>query len=110
MPFKRVCKIVDECRFDDQQYFQQKRMYPETLKEKMMDIDTKLKKPKIDRLSDNLFLITLDPSLRGFENFIGAWLYKGDINFIVDVGPSITAPGLIKALEDLGVTIWIIFF
>jgi hypothetical protein len=39
--------------------------------------------------------------MRGFENFIGAWLYKGDINFIVDVGPSITAPVLIKALEDL---------
>jgi glyoxylase-like metal-dependent hydrolase (beta-lactamase superfamily II) len=68
-----------------------------------MDMDTSTKNPKIDRLSDNLFLITLDPFLRGFENFIGAWLYKGDINFIVDVGPSVTAPGLIKAIEDLGV-------
>ncbi len=58
---------------------------------------------KIYRLSDNLFLITLDPPMRGFENFIGAWLYKGDINFIVDVGPSVTSPALINALEDLGV-------
>jgi glyoxylase-like metal-dependent hydrolase (beta-lactamase superfamily II) len=70
---------------------------------KMIKIDTKPKKPKIDKLSDNLFLITLDPSLQGFENFIGVWLYQGDINFIVDVGPSITAPKLIKALEDLNV-------
>jgi glyoxylase-like metal-dependent hydrolase (beta-lactamase superfamily II) len=69
----------------------------------MINIDIKVKKPKVDKLSDNLFLITLDPSLRGFENFIGAWLYKGNINFIVDVGPSITAPRLIKALEDLSV-------
>jgi glyoxylase-like metal-dependent hydrolase (beta-lactamase superfamily II) len=69
----------------------------------MINIDIRVEKPKIDKLSDNLFLISLDPSLRGFENFIGAWLYKGNINFIVDVGPSITAPGLIKALEDLSV-------
>jgi len=69
----------------------------------MMSIHTKIKKQKIERLSDNLFLIPLDPPMRGFENFIGAWLYKGDINFIVDVGPSVTSPILINALEDLGV-------
>lgn len=62
-----------------------------------------IKRPKIDKVSDHLFWIILDPPMRGFENFIGTWLYKGDINFIVDVGPSVTAPGLIKALEDLGV-------
>ena len=68
-----------------------------------MNIGTNTKYPKMDKLADNLFLIPLDPPMRGFENFIGVWLYKGDINFIVDVGPSVTAPGLIKALEDLGV-------
>jgi glyoxylase-like metal-dependent hydrolase (beta-lactamase superfamily II) len=62
------------------------------------------KKSKIDKLSDNLFLITLDPLIRGFENFIGTWLFKGDINFIVDVGPSVTAPQLLKAIETLNVT------
>jgi glyoxylase-like metal-dependent hydrolase (beta-lactamase superfamily II) len=67
----------------------------------MKKIDTKI--PKIDKLSDNLFLITLDPFMRGFENFIGTWLYKGDVNFIVDVGPSVTVPSLIKAIEDIGV-------
>jgi glyoxylase-like metal-dependent hydrolase (beta-lactamase superfamily II) len=58
----------------------------------------------IDQLSDNLFLITLDPLMSGFENFIGTWLFKGNINFIVDVGPSVTAPELIKAIESLNVT------
>jgi glyoxylase-like metal-dependent hydrolase (beta-lactamase superfamily II) len=68
-----------------------------------MNTDTYMKEPKIAKLSDDLFLITLDPPMRGFENFIGTWLFKGDTNFIVDVGPSVTAPGLIKTLENLGV-------
>ncbi|MFO8084595.1 MAG: MBL fold metallo-hydrolase [Desulfobacterales bacterium] len=68
-----------------------------------MNISTNTKTPHIEQVAENLFLITLNPEMRGFENFIGVWLYKGKINFIVDVGPSATAPGLIKALESMGI-------
>jgi len=57
----------------------------------------------IKKYSDNLFLITLPPVAPGFENFIGAWLYKGEINFIVDVGTSSTADALLGALAEAGV-------
>lgn len=60
--------------------------------------------PKVDKVAKNLYLITLYPPIRGFEEFIATWLYKGDVNFIVDVGPSVTSAGLIKALDDLGIT------
>ena len=68
-----------------------------------MDIDMSTGNDNIIKVADQLFLITLNPPLKGFENFIGVWLYTGNMNFIVDVGPSVTASRLIKALEDLGV-------
>ncbi len=58
---------------------------------------------KINKLSDELYLITLLPPLSGFDDFIGAWLYKGKTTFIVDVGPSVTAEGLLNALHDINV-------
>lgn len=61
------------------------------------------KEKNIDQVSDNLFLIRLDPPMTGFDRFIGAWLYKGDVNFVVDVGPSVTSTILIKAIKDLSV-------
>ena len=57
----------------------------------------------ITKYSDNLFLITLPPVAPGFEKFIGAWLYKGEITFIVDVGTSSTADALLNALAEAGV-------
>lgn len=69
-----------------------------------MDTDTNTKKPLIDQVSENLFLITLDPGIRGFDNFIGVWLHTGSINFIVDVGPSVTAPGLINTIKSMGIS------
>ena len=39
----------------------------------------------------------------GFENFIGVWLYKGKITFVVDVGTSSTADALLGALGEAGV-------
>lgn len=59
--------------------------------------------PNINRISDDLFLITLTPALSGFNNFIGAWLYTGEPSFLVDVGPSSTANQLILALGELGI-------
>jgi glyoxylase-like metal-dependent hydrolase (beta-lactamase superfamily II) len=57
----------------------------------------------ITKYSENLFLITLPPVSPGFENFIGVWLYRGEINFIVDVGTSSTADALLGAIREAGV-------
>jgi glyoxylase-like metal-dependent hydrolase (beta-lactamase superfamily II) len=59
---------------------------------------------KIAEVAENLFLITLRPPILGFDDFISAWLYRGDVDFIVDTGPSVTAPGLIDALSKAGVS------
>ncbi len=39
----------------------------------------------------------------GFVSFISAWLYQNDITYLVDVGPSSTAPGLLGTLDDLNI-------
>ncbi len=60
---------------------------------------------RIKMISDRLALISLFPPIPGFDDFIGVWLYRGDdMTFIVDVGPSVTAPGLLNALAELGVS------
>ncbi|UCD81944.1 MAG: MBL fold metallo-hydrolase [Desulfobacterales bacterium] len=56
---------------------------------------------EIQNVSDDLYLITLTPPMEGFISFITAWLYQDDITYLVDVGPSSTAQGLINTLEDL---------
>lgn len=58
---------------------------------------------KIDQITENLYLLTLAPPIPGFESFICSWLYKGDLVFIVDVGPAVTADDLIGALQALDV-------
>ncbi len=73
-------------------------------KKRLMVGERSIKNPKIDKVAENLYLITLYPPVRGFEEFIATWLYKADVNFIVDVGPSVTSAGLIEALNDLGIT------
>lgn len=54
-------------------------------------------------VAPKLYLIPLDQKLPGFISFIGAWLYRGEKTILVDVGPAATIPGLVKALEVLGV-------
>jgi len=58
---------------------------------------------KIDRITEDLSLITLNPPIDGFENFISAWLVQGEITFLVDVGPASTADGLLAVLAEAGV-------
>ena len=53
--------------------------------------------------SDRLYLICLEPPLRGFGRFLGTWLYKGEYPFIVDPGPTVTSGLLMDALKALGV-------
>jgi len=58
----------------------------------------------VQHLAPNLYLIVLSPSIRGFQDFIGAWLVKGpDATYLVDVGPAATALQLTGALTELGV-------
>ena len=59
---------------------------------------------KITPVSDNLFLITLSPPIPGFDDFIGCWLYRGNISFIIDPGPSVTSKALASALAELKVS------
>ncbi|MBW1770887.1 MAG: hypothetical protein JRJ17_06955, partial [Deltaproteobacteria bacterium] len=33
-------------------------------------------------------LIEIKQRIPGFGHFIGSWVYRGDINFVVDVGPA----------------------
>ena len=48
-------------------------------------------------------MIPLTPPLEGFDNFISAWLYRGDITCLIDVGPSACASDLLRALSALDV-------
>jgi len=50
------------------------------------------------------FFITLPPPIPGFDDFIGCWLYRGNISFIIDPGPSVTSKALARALEELNVS------
>lgn len=43
-------------------------------------------------------LIEIKQTIPGFDHFIGSWVYRGDINLVVDVGPANTVAKLIQAL------------
>lgn len=58
---------------------------------------------EIKQMGEDLYLITLCPPVTGFEKFIGSWVYSGEKKFVVDVGPSVTSPSLLKALQTLGI-------
>jgi glyoxylase-like metal-dependent hydrolase (beta-lactamase superfamily II) len=51
-------------------------------------------------------LIEIKQPLRGFDRFIGAWVYTGDIHLVVDVGPANSVHRLVEALARINVT-WI---
>ncbi|MBW1766676.1 MAG: MBL fold metallo-hydrolase [Deltaproteobacteria bacterium] len=46
-------------------------------------------------------LIEIKQDRPGFDNFIGTWVCKGDINIIIDVGPANSVNRLIKSLIDM---------
>jgi glyoxylase-like metal-dependent hydrolase (beta-lactamase superfamily II) len=58
---------------------------------------------KKDQITEFVSLITLNPPMDGFDDFISAWLVQGEINFLVDVGPASTADGLLAVLTGAGV-------
>lgn len=60
-------------------------------------------KTKIEKIADDLFLIPLTPPIRGFSDFITAWLYRGSTTYLIDAGPSACVPDLMRALQALDV-------
>ncbi|MDM8516116.1 MBL fold metallo-hydrolase [Desulfobacterales bacterium HSG16] len=58
---------------------------------------------KIFNPEPDLYLISLSQQMPGFENFITAWLYKGEKTILVDPGPASTIPDLFDALDELDV-------
>lgn len=48
-------------------------------------------------------LIEIKQNLPGFNQFIGSWFHRGDINFVVDVGPANSVFRLIDALTEMKV-------
>ncbi len=62
-----------------------------------------IKEAYINKISNELSLITLFPPIPGFNDFISTWVYQEKKTFIVDIGPAVTAQSLIKALKHLGI-------
>ena len=60
-------------------------------------------KTKIEKIADDLFLIPLTPPIKGFNDFISAWLYRGSTTCLIDVGPSACASDLLLALQELNI-------
>ena len=50
----------------------------------------------------NPILIEIKQDRPGFDHFIGAWVCKGDINIIIDVGPANSVNRLIESLIAMG--------
>ena len=56
---------------------------------------------EIHAITPTLKLLNLHPSIPGYEKFIGAYLFCGEKNAIVDVGPTTSIPNLFSALAEL---------
>jgi glyoxylase-like metal-dependent hydrolase (beta-lactamase superfamily II) len=56
----------------------------------------------IQRHGDHLHRISLPVPLKGFDGFVGAWIYDGNPLTLVDVGPAVSAPHLLDAVSQLG--------
>ena len=57
----------------------------------------------IKKIHRNLYLIDLQQNIKGFRDFISSWLFIGDCNFLVDVGPASTVKELIASLKKLSI-------
>ena len=56
---------------------------------------------RIQKIADDLFLIPLNLPTAGYNEFISVWLYRGPMTCLIDVGPSTTAPDLLRAIDKL---------
>jgi len=54
-------------------------------------------------LADDCRLIEIKQQYPGFDHFIGSWLYRGDVNLLVDVGPACSAGRFVESLVRMDV-------
>ena len=59
---------------------------------------------EIYTITPNLRLLNLQPPIPGYGKFIGDYLFCGEINAIVDVGPKAAIPNLLRALTELEIS------
>jgi len=59
---------------------------------------------EIYTITPHLKLLNLQPPISGYGKFIGAYLFKGEKNAIVDVGPKAAIPNLFHALAELNLS------
>ena len=57
----------------------------------------------VHTITPALRLLDLQPPVAGHEKFIGAYLFCGARNVIVDVGPRVAIPNLLTLLAELGI-------
>ena len=54
-------------------------------------------------LADECTLIEIKQQYPGFDHFVGSWLYRGDVNLLVDVGPARSAGRFVESLVEMDV-------
>ena len=57
----------------------------------------------VQEITPNLILLSSHPTLAGFEDFIGTYLFYSDKKALVDVGPKAAIPGLLNVMSQAGV-------
>ena len=57
---------------------------------------------EIHAITPTLRLLNLQPPIPGYKRFIGAYLFSGEENAIIDVGPTAAIPNLLSALTKAG--------
>jgi glyoxylase-like metal-dependent hydrolase (beta-lactamase superfamily II) len=58
---------------------------------------------EIIEVGPRLHRILLPQDVKGFQRFIGSWVYDGDVTFLVDVGPRASFEKLMEGLEALNI-------
>ena len=59
---------------------------------------------KICTITPTLKLLDLEPPIPAYSRMLGAYLFCGEKNAIVDVGPKQAIPGLLQALDELNLS------
>ena len=59
---------------------------------------------EIYAITPTLRLLNLQPPIPGYKEFIGAYLFSGEKNAIIDVGPTAAIPNLLSALTEAGIS------
>ena len=59
---------------------------------------------EIHAITPTLRLLNLQPPIPGYKRFIGAYLFSGEENAIIDVGPTAAIPNLLSALTEAGIS------